>query len=319
MFPAAGRVRTTPCDPPRPGRRAAGICAGARIAARGLLLFFLLVPAPPAAAKPQRVVSLNLCTDQLAVLLLPPARIAGLSFLARDPDLSHVAAAAQDLPVVQGSAEEVLNLAPDLVLAGRYTTRHTVQILQSRGLPVLVLDLADSFESIRAQVARVAEAVGEPARGAALLAEMDRRLAAAAPPPGALAPTALTLAPGGFTAGAGTLSDAVMRAAGVRNHAAALGLTGYGYLPVELVAADPPDLLVHGSGPDDYPSLAGQMLAHPALARSVPEAARPRVPGALWSCGGPFTAQAVTLLAAARDARQPAGGPQVAQDGRPTP
>lgn len=267
--------------------------------------------APAEAPPPQRVVSLNLCTDQLAVLLLPPDRIAAVSFLARDPELSHVADRAATLPIVHGTAEEILPLRPDLVLAGTFTTRPTVRLLKAKGIPVLELGLASGFDDIRAQTRAVAAALGVPERGEALLAEMDRRLAAAAPAAGDARPRVLTFAPGGFTAGAGTLSDAIMRAAGVANYAAARGLNGYGYLPVEAVAADPPDLLVGGREAAGHPSLAGRLLSHPALARSIPPAARLRIPGSLSACGGPFTVEAVERLAAARRAL-PAAGPQMA-------
>ncbi len=283
-----------------------------RVAAAILLAICLACPA--LAAPPQRVVSLNLCTDQLAVLLLPPERIAAVSFLARDADLSYVAERAASLPVVHGTAEEILPLKPDLVLAGTFTTRPTVRLLRARGIPVLELGLTRDFDDIRDQTRTVAAALGVPERAEALLAEMDRRLAAAAPAAEDRRPRALTFAPGGFTAGSGTLSDAVMRAAGLENYAAGRGLNGYGYLPIESVAADPPDLLVAGRERPGHPSLAGRMLSHPALDRSLPLEARRRVPAALWTCGGPFTVEAVELLAAARrDLRR--GGPEVAAAG----
>ncbi|HYC06046.1 MAG TPA: ABC transporter substrate-binding protein [Azospirillaceae bacterium] len=254
-----------------------------------------------AEAAPQRVVSLNLCTDQLAVLLLPPERIAALSFLARDPDLSYVAARARSLPVVQGSAEEILPLKPDLVLAGTYTTRATVALLKARGIPVLALDMPNDFDTIRAQLRQVAAALGEAARGEALIAEMDGRLAEAADAArGSARPTALTFAPGGFTAGGGTLSAAVMEAAGLSNYAAGKGLQGYGYLPVESVAEAPPDLLVADTDQEARPSLAGRLLSHPALDRAVPAGSRLKMEPGLVTCGGPFTAEAVTRLAEAR-------------------
>ncbi|MFM2043900.1 MAG: hypothetical protein RLY86_2476 [Pseudomonadota bacterium] len=297
------------------GLGALGLGALASTGAGGLVTAVtgaLRAPAPApaviqAGGPPRRVVSLNLCTDQLAVLLLPRERIAGLTFLADDPDLSTVADRVAGIPLVQGQAEEVLALRPDLVLAGIYTTRPTVALLKARGIPVIELGLTDGFDSIRAETRRLAAALGVPERAEELLADMDAALAAAAPamdaggdPAAGSNPSALTFAPGGFTAGAGTLSDAVMRAAGLTNYAAAKGMNGYGYLSVETVAADPPDLLIASAQPKDYPSLQDRMLGHPALARAVPAGARPRIPGSLWACGGPFTAEAVTRLAAAR-------------------
>ena len=75
--------------------------------------------APAPAAAPQRVLSLNLCTDQLLMALLPPQRIASITWLSRtegDPALLDIA---RQLPVNHGSPEEVLAARPDLVLAGK--------------------------------------------------------------------------------------------------------------------------------------------------------------------------------------------------------
>lgn len=292
-----------------PSRPAANPCE--RRGSTGLSLLAALCVASvaaltPIAAKagPARVVSLNLCTDQLALLLLPRDRIAALSFLAADAGLSALSDRVGTIPLVQGMAEEVLPLAPDLVLAGAFTTRPTIALLRARGVPVLEVGLVSDFEAIRAQIRQVAAALDVAARGEELIAAMDAKLAAARPPAawaGIRPLRVLSLAPGAFTAGSGTLSDAVMRAAGLVNYAADKGLAGYGYMPVETVAADPPDLLIANADEAGHPSLNGQMLAHPAIVRAVAAANRPAVPGKLWTCGGPFTADAVTLLAAARD------------------
>ena len=67
---------------------------------------------------PQRIVSLNLCTDQLVLELVERPRIAMLSQLATDPLLSWRAAEARGVARFDGSVEAVMGLAPDLVLAG---------------------------------------------------------------------------------------------------------------------------------------------------------------------------------------------------------
>lgn len=288
---------TKPAANPRKGRGSTGLILF------GLLCVAIMAALSPIGAKagPARVVSLNLCTDQLVLALLPRDRIAALSFLAADPGLSALSGQVGSIPLVQGMAEEVLPLKPDLVLVGTYTTRPTVALLRARGVKVMEVGLVSDFDGIRAQIRNVAAALDVADRGEELIARMDATLAAAGPAVGdTRRPRVLSLAPGAFTAGSGTLSDAVMRAAGLMNYAADKGLSGYGYLPVETVAADPPDLLIANADEKGHPSLNGQMLSHPALSRAVPAAARPTVPGKLWTCGGPFTADAVALLAAAR-------------------
>lgn len=247
---------------------------------RALLAALLLVVAVPAEAA--RVVSLNLCTDEFLVLLAPE-QVVALSPLARDPSLSVVAAQAALLPWVRADAEAVIALRPDLVLAASYGARATLDALQRRGLRVERTTLPDGFEAIRAETRRLAALLGETKRGEALLADMDRRLAV---PPHRPAATAIALEARGWTAGPGSLTDAVLRAGGLGN-----GGSG-GQMGLETLATRKPDLLVV-STPPDYPALATEMLRHPALA-GIP---RREVPPALLACGGPWTAHAVELLA----------------------
>lgn len=264
---------------------------------RALFLVLLLagLAAAPAAAAPRRVVSMNLCADQLLVLLADPADILSLSPLSRDPVLSYVAPRVMDVPQNHGMVEEIFPHGPDLVLAGSYTARPAVAFLKSKGIPVLELAIPSTFDEIRAQVRRVAEALGRTDRGEALLAGMDRTLADVRPPPGPR-PLALAWQAGGFTAGAGTLTDAVFQAAGVENLAARSGLSGYGYLGLETVVAGRPDLLVSEAAMPGHPSLQQALLQHPALRDGGGIGRRIDVPGALTACGGPFTAEAVRIL-----------------------
>ena len=77
------------------------------VAAAGVLL---LVGAGGAAAKPQRIVSLNVCAGQVLIDLVPPARIRSVTFLAADPVYSNVAARAAKLPLNRGLAEDKARL-----------------------------------------------------------------------------------------------------------------------------------------------------------------------------------------------------------------
>lgn len=247
-----------------------------------VLLFLLLAPVLTSPARAGGVVSLNLCTDDFLVLLAP-GRIAALSPLARDPALSVVAAAARRLPWVRADAEAVLALHPDLVLAGPFGAQTTLAVLARSGLRVELTRLPSDFAAIRAETRRLAALLGVPARGAALLAEMDARLAAIPPHPPL---RALALEPRGYAAAPDSLEGAVLRAAGLidAGSGARLGL--------EAIVAHPPDLLVVMQAPA-FPSLATDLLRHPALA-GIP---RRSIPPALLTCGGPWTALAVQMLA----------------------
>src|SRR4029079_12353654 len=84
----------------------------------------LLAGAANAAAAPKRIVSFNLCADQLVVALADPEQIAGLSPYSADARLSVVAEQARAFPRLDWSAESTVALGPDLVLVGPNDRRH---------------------------------------------------------------------------------------------------------------------------------------------------------------------------------------------------
>ena len=135
----------------------------------------LMVALGSPARAADRVVSLNLCTDQLLVLLAP-GKVAGLSSLSRDPTLSFVSAEAARLPVVRASAEAVLRLHPDLVLGTRWGAQTTLAVLEAEGIPVLRLDLPADFPGIARQTRDLATVLGVPERGEALVRDMQATL-----------------------------------------------------------------------------------------------------------------------------------------------
>lgn len=266
----------------------------------------LLVPpgyAQDATAKPQRIVSLNLCTDQLVLELVGRERIASISFLARDPEFSAVADKAKGMAVNRGLAEEIVPLRPDLVLAHKYATRQSVAMFQRLGIRVVEIDLPENLAAVKTQIAAVAEAVGEVARGQAMIADIERRLAAL-PPSSGPRPTAAIYEPSGFAFGANSLADAILQAAGFDNLAAKLGIGGYAQLGMETLLASPPDVLVVDDTATDRRSMAQQFLDHPALRQRFTGNRRVAVPRRLWICGGTSIVEAATLLAQARVARE---------------
>ena len=246
---------------------------------RGLLTAALLL-ATPAQAQP-RVVSLNLCTDQL-LLMLAPEQIAALSTLARDPALSWMADAAADHPVVRADAEAVMRLRPTLVLAGQYGAQATLAALERRGVQVVRLGQPAGFDAIRTQITETAALLHVPNRGIESIATMDSWLIHPPRPPA----TALLWGARGWTSGPGTLTDAVLTAAGLVNTARG------GQVGIEQLRAHPPQLLITATMPA-MPSLATDLLRHPALA-VIP---RHSIPPAWLICGGPAAALAVQSLA----------------------
>jgi len=263
---------------------------------RAAALACAMISAAPAVAQPQRIVSLNLCMDELVLRLASPGRIASVTWLAQDPANANMAELARTIPANHGLVEEVLALKPDLVVVGAYTTRSTVALLQRVGAPVREFGVPRNLAEMRAQIIEMAALLGEPERGQALVAEIDRRLAALAGRRGATQPKAIVLRPNGFTTGRGSLVDEILSTAGFVNLAAELGIDNYGQIALETVALGRADILILNTTPDGPPSLAHEILHHPVLTRLGDRLKIVALPAKLWTCAGPAVVDAIELL-----------------------
>lgn len=254
-----------------------------------------------AAEKPARVVSINLCTDQLAMLIAEKGQLLSVSAIARDPHSSAMVAEAEAFPVNYGQAEEIFLLKPDLVLAGTYTTRATVGLLRGLGIPVEQFSPESSFEDVKANMLRMGALLGREARAAALAAEIDAELERLKRLPRSGKLAALYYA-NSYTSGAGTLANAALEAAGLENLAVRLGIQGTASIPLEALVLATPDVVVAGDRDYAPPALAQENFAHPAFRALIQHSGEAAMPTRNTVCGGPFTLAAVRLL------REAAGG-----------
>ena len=257
----------------------------------------MAIAAAPAAAKPARIVSINVCTDQLVLMVAERARIASLSYLASDPRASAMSREAAGLPVNHGLAEQIIPLAPDIVFASAFTTRATNALLRGGVEVAVATDLAGIATNLRT----VADAIGEGERGRVLAAAFTARIAAAGSRHSARPPLAALYWANGYTSGNGTLANAVVEAAGFRTLGRALGVAGTAVVPLESLLAARPDVLIVG-GARRGAALAGQVLLHPALVRAFAGLKRFSLPDNLWLCGTPHVAAAIERLARLRAA-----------------
>lgn len=252
-------------------------------------------------AAPARVVSINLCTDQLAMMLAAPGQLVSVSDLAADPHSSAMAEEARAYAINHGRAEEVYLLRPDLVVAGAYSDPATVAMLRRVGLKVVQFDTARSLADTRDRIARMAEVLGRKAEGTALIARFDARLDALRGT--GTRHSAALYHPNGYSLGAGTLSDDILRAAGFDNVARSLGLRGGGTMALERLVMAAPDLLIRAA-PLPGASRSEEVMTHPALATLSGGTASLRITSPDWICGTPHVLAAVETLVTAREGLQ---------------
>jgi len=265
----------------------------------GLLVLAALHTGPARAEPASRIASLNLCADELVLRLADRQDVASVTWLTRTHAASNLRELAVGIPVNHGLAEEILPLRPDLVVAGRYTTRIAVSFLRREGLPVVELDVPRTLDEVRDQIREIATLLGRPERGEAMIAAMQEGLDRIAPVADGWRPRAFILRPNGFAMGTGSLVDSLLVRAGLRNGAAELGLDGQSQIPLETVLLEDADLLIVDAGEQHAPALATEMLRHPALLRMGRRIEVLPLPTRWWTCAGPMLVEAVAHLAAA--------------------
>lgn len=239
---------------------------------------------------PRKIVSLNLCADQYLLALADRGQIAGLTHNAAKPEMSAAAAQARSFRILGQSAEEVLAIEPDLVVGMPARRSAVMAALKAQNYPALDLRTAESFTDIVEQTRRVAQAVGRPDRGEALIAGMERELAGLGKP--GRGRVAAYYQRRGFLTGTGTLIDDLMQRAGLVNLAGKLGKPALSQLSVEELVAARPDFIIVESATDHVTDQGTEMLHHPAL-RDIP---RIRLPQAWTVCGGPAYVRAARSL-----------------------
>jgi iron complex transport system substrate-binding protein len=219
-----------------------------------------------AASAPRKIVSTFLCTDEYVFRMVPRAHIAALSFEATDrhPVVSTIADEAKGIPTIRPSAETVLNYAPDLVVMYAGTMPQLHAQLAKIGVPVLDVPWANSLADVRNVTKMLGEKLDARGRAAEMLAEMNRKIAAAKARALHLPVATLIYEPNGYSS-AGGMTDEIMALAGLKNVASDLRPTRLSTLPVETVIARAPELLILSGDPQEQNARADLVQHHPAL------------------------------------------------------
>lgn len=254
-------------------------------------------PAPTNAfAAPQHVVSVNICTDEYVYRLLPRERIAALSFLAADrhPVISTIADQMKGITLIHPSAEAVIALHPDLVVAYQGVNQTLHALLARAGVKVLDVPYANSLDDIRKTTRMLGDAFGEPARANGLIAQMDRELAAAHAD--TKIPTVI-YEPNGYATADG-VSDTIMADAGLRDVAPRFHQTRLGDIPLETLIASPPALLILNDAKEASPARADMLLQSPALMAIKSHTMIAHLSLTPLLCPGPWSADAAAPLSA---------------------
>jgi iron complex transport system substrate-binding protein len=268
-------------------------CKAAAAALAVLMPVMTFAQSPP----PGSIISINMCTDQLLLDLASPGQIMGLSPFARDPALSSMVAKAAGLPVLSGTAEEIMLMKPDLVVADRFTKRATREFIRVRNVPLEEFDTVLTLAETRHQITRFGVITGAVEKAAGRVAELDAASAMLKAVAASSRLRVLPLSRRGWVSGRETLISDLLRQAGLVNAADDLGLSAGGFLTLEGIIKLRPDAILISSNRSSAEDQGSAMLLHPAIRELFPPERRIILSERLTVCGGPPLVDAMRTLA----------------------
>jgi iron complex transport system substrate-binding protein len=260
-----------------------------------LALFSAASLAPQRAAGLPRLVSMNVCTDQLVIALADPEQIIGLSRFGRDQWQSP-AHDGRRYPTLSGGAEDVLVLKPDVVIASLFDKRSTRELLRDKGIHLAELAVPRTLAEAKDQIRKVGDIVGHPDRAATEIARLDAALARARQAMADKHYRVLPLSRRGWVAGSDSFVGSLLSETGLFNAAGDLGFSSGGFAALESIVNAKPDFILVSQAGERASDDGQAFLLHPALERFYPPRRRIVIPERLTECGGVNLAEALDVL-----------------------
>jgi iron complex transport system substrate-binding protein len=223
------------------------------------------------------VASLNLCTDELLLMLAAPGQIVSVTHLAQQPAESTLWRRARAYRRNDGSLLSVASMRPDLVLTMGGGARDRVGIAKRLGIRTVDLPFPQSISDIETSIAKVAAALGRRDAGSGLMQQL-RALKQTAP---LFRADTIWLGGGGRSAAADGLTAQWMALAGLRQRS----LVG-DRVSLEQLLVRPPQVLLRSDYRSGQFSGEQRWLRHP-LARGTGKSRTIATDGRAWTCMGP--------------------------------
>lgn len=212
----------------------------------------------------ERILSAGMLSDRLLLDLCEPGRIVGFSDHSTERSSWAHRFAGKPTVADLGDLEQVLELAPDLVLVNHIGDPRRVARLREHGLDVFDLGAMKGLRTLVSDIREVATLLGHPERGERYVARLVQRLrAVAADIPPERRRRALYVSIHGTRLYGGTRGTSyhdMLRFAGLVDVAAARDRGWPAYDAEDLLALDPP-LVVTGLG------MRERLCRHPGLGR----------------------------------------------------
>lgn len=228
------------------------------------------------------IVSLNLCSDEIVLLVAQPAQIRSVSYLSHLAEETPLWRRARRFAANDGSMMAAAAKRPGLIItmgsgSGGASGRDRERLARAVGARLLVLPYPASLADVAASVRGVGRATGNVANAERIVAAM-RAAEASAP---RRSRDAMWLDGAGRTLSARGLGAAWLRLAGLRQRAVTGDRVG-----LESLLIRPPAIIVQSRYRAGQMSSATSWLRHP-VARRVRVGRTLGTDGRRWTCAGP--------------------------------
>jgi iron complex transport system substrate-binding protein len=250
---------------------------------------------PAGASAAPRIVSMNICTDQLLLAIADPAQIMGLSRFSRDTRL-WAGQDARKYPILSGGAEDILMLKPDVVAASDFDKRSTREILKENGQNLVEFPVPRTLADVREQIRQMGDLAGHPERATAEIARLDAAISGAKQAAAGKHFRMLPLSRRGWVPGRDSFLGAILTEAGLVSAAGELGIDFGGFVSMEEIIRLQPDFLVVSDAGERAEDDGRAFLLHPALEHFYPRSKRIVIPERMTECGGVMLADALNAL-----------------------
>lgn len=233
-----------------------------------------------------RVASLNLCTDELLLLLGQPQQIVSVSHLSHSPHETALWQVARTHRANDGKLESVLAQRPQLILTMGGAGGARQMLARRFGARLVELPYPSTPAEVISQASQVAALLGLPAAALPYRRQLAR-LEATQPH----LETGAFLGGGGLSLSPQGLGASWLALAGFRQPA-----LSNSRLNLETLAINPPKWLIRSDYRVDQASRGTVWLKHPLVARLAPRTLM--TDGRVWTCGGlPMLAEVAKLRA----------------------
>jgi iron complex transport system substrate-binding protein len=178
-------------------------------------------------AAPRRLASVSLSSDYLLLRLVGIERLASVSWVVdwaeHSPDVGRVPAS---VPRVDGQAETIVALQPDLAVVAPFSTPALAAQLRTMGVRTFELSAPSSLEAVVADVERLGSCLGVTARARSWAVQLRSRIEVVHSRASTRRQIRALVVETGFAQGRGTLVDDLLTQLGAVNPTRASGLEG---------------------------------------------------------------------------------------------